>query len=414
MNDRLRREEGSATVVAILIMLAILPIGFAALARVDNQSRQAGTDRVKESAFNLSEAALNGQAFQLARRWPGSEANPYPSACDPDTVDDDCPDGGSIAAAFDSADYLSGGASWRTEVRDNPGTAGAFYSEQGTATAETWDRSGPNGEPDGMVWLRAEATVGGRTRALVTLVSVEEQNIALPFGAITAGWMQVTNRGNKTLVHTGGSNVEVRCPHPPQSPGCLDYNPGSGNKQSQVSPNLYHNGYPGDMAIERDVLDRLRATAQSKGTYYTTCPPVESLSGTVETTPEGVRRRAPVFIENGNCSYGGNAQINSDDLLGMLVIGRGNFELKGTLFFYGRVYHANLDGVSSDDPPVVSINGNAGVKGAITVDGGGGVSIGSSGNAGRNLTYDDRVRQGVNVLSSAGYVQGRWRELRGG
>ena len=57
---------------------------------------------------------------------------------------------------------------------------------------------------------------------------------------------------------------------------------------------------------------------------------------------------------------------------------------------------------------VVTLMGNSLVQGSIAVDGGGGITVGSSG---RNLVYDARVFPMIKSFGAAAPVQGTWREL---
>lgn len=53
-----RDEEGWAVVVAIVLMTIMLGVGLATLAVVDNQQKQSGNERQRESGLNLNEGVL--------------------------------------------------------------------------------------------------------------------------------------------------------------------------------------------------------------------------------------------------------------------------------------------------------------------------------------------------------------------
>ena len=77
---RLRRQEGSALVTAMMVMLIILPLGLALLAIVDTQAQESGTERTRDRAFNLADSALHSAAFSMSRYgWPASDAALAPS-----------------------------------------------------------------------------------------------------------------------------------------------------------------------------------------------------------------------------------------------------------------------------------------------------------------------------------------------
>jgi hypothetical protein len=61
---------------------------------------------------------------------------------------------------------------------------------------------------------------------------------------------------------------------------------------------------------------------------------------------------------------------------------------------------------------IVSLQGNAAVVGALNVDGGGGVNLGS--NAGPNVFYDGNVFNDISTFGTTGLVQNTWQELNPG
>src|SRR5690606_36029054 len=124
------REEDGSVVVAVVALTLMLVIGFGTYSVVGTQTRLSGEERVRESAFNLAEGALNAQTFVIGRLGPGSLARGYPERC-PDSADSPlCPDPARLAESFDPAlqtDYANGQTSWSTWVRDNG--SGPFYDE---------------------------------------------------------------------------------------------------------------------------------------------------------------------------------------------------------------------------------------------------------------------------------------------
>ena len=74
---RARDEAGSALVVALVVMALLLTLSLALLKQVDSEQAEGGSQRARESSFQVAEGALNAQVFQLSTRWPDSTA-PYP------------------------------------------------------------------------------------------------------------------------------------------------------------------------------------------------------------------------------------------------------------------------------------------------------------------------------------------------
>lgn len=209
---RARSQDGSALLIAILVMAMMLMLGLPALAYVDGQQQASGSQRASDSAFNLAEGVLETQVYLLSRNWPASQATARPATCASTAASAGCPDPAQITASFTSRDWASG-ASWTTTIRDNGGSASTFYSDAITAGQPSWDANG-----DGRVWTRAQATARGRTRTIVALVQVQTVDLSLVFprNVITAGWFQTTNNGRTVIVDTKGgsaqpSPVAVRC-----------------------------------------------------------------------------------------------------------------------------------------------------------------------------------------------------------
>lgn len=383
---RIVHEEDGSVVVAMVVLVLMLVLGFATYAAVETQTRLSSVDRVRESSFNLSEGALNAQTFIIGRLGPGSPARSYPAQC-PAAGDPLCPDETRLADSFDGAlqaDYADG-AGWTTSVRDN-GT-GDFY-DPANVSPYTYDQNGDN-----RVWVRADATVRGRTRSIVALIAVEARPVAFPRYSITAGHFSTTNNGNKLIVSTTGSlGLAVRCSTPPESASCLDYE----SQKGQVSPENLVYGYPTRPAVTADDLAGLEELAQANGTYYTSCP----------ANPSG----AVVVVESGNCSYNNSVQApccNSAQSPGLFIIKNGTFSLNGNLEYNGIVYALNEQNTSGN---VVSLGGTAAIKGGVTVDGPGGVAAGASGT---NIVYAPGAFEGVRSFGTAAVVQNTWRELSG-
>ena len=249
--------------------------------------------------------------------------------------------------------------------------------------------------------MRATATVRGRTRTLVALLRRERLNEGFPRSTITAGYFNVTNNGNKTIIDSTGSQVIVRCDTEPPGPSsdCANYDPSRG----QVSPAdavVQNASTPPAMSAAQ--VARFKAAAQSANppTYYTSCP--ASLTG------------AMVFIDlpsATDCQYQGNSNYNTAAQPGVVIMPRGTMTLRGGVTFYGLLYlrnEQNSTGIVAD------IGGNGGVVGSVTIDGGGGLDAGSNGNSGvntSNITYASNAFNSLVSFGTAGLVQSTWREL---
>ena len=297
-------------------------------------------------------------------------------------------------------DY-SAGYSWETRVQDNGGTVGQYYTTAGASGQPGWDQNA-----DGKVWVRGSSTLRGRTRTVVVTAGARRVPVAsFPRKVVTAGHFATGNRGNGTVVDTQGptgqpSGVQVRCASP-SDPSCLKYESG----KKQIAPENVTTAYPGGDAMTPEQLDGLRAIARQAGTYYASgCP--SSLTGTVI---NGVSE--PVFIESGNCSYNGGS-FNSAATPGTVVIATGTLSLGGNASFFGLVYGTNKPPITGN---VVTVSGAACIRGAVTVDGEGGVHIQSQGKGkcefDGKLIWDPIAINQLQTLGQATVEDGTWREL---
>jgi hypothetical protein len=398
MKTRLSSERGNVVVTVVILIAVMAAIGLAVMSQVDTQTGEARVERVRESSFNLGEAALTNQIYILGRKGTGTASKPYPSVC-PTAGNDFCPDPASIALNYDKIsqpDFDPAQTTWRTWVRDN--------ASSGSITPDTfWDDSLLTSRPrydqnaDKLMWVRAEATVRGRTRAMVGLIRIEPRPVTFPGYAILAGKFQTTNNGNHSaaIVDTTGSlGVAVRCNGAVPSSNCVNYQPNKG----QIQPNNVSTGYPEDQTLSTDDLDSLLDVARANGTYYSSCP--SSLSGDV------------VAIDPGSgveCDYQGNDTFNSASNPGLVIIVSGKLEFRGTVTYYGLVYHPNLS--DANDWELVKVHGNSQVVGGVIVDGkNGGISAGSSGKL--NIKFSPNAFNDINSFGTAGVVQNTWREIK--
>ena len=413
LNRTLNDERGNVLVTAMILIGVMLGIGLAALARVDNQTSQSRTERLGESSFNLAEGALSQQIFILGRRGTGTPTNPYPARCP--VTSGFCPDPAKITQNYDAATHQNDydtDTRWYTWVRDNASAVGAqadtFWTDTllgdvvtGAGGRPTWDQNG-----DKLMWVRAQAKVRGKERAIVGLIRIEPRPVTLPQYAILAGRFATTNNGihSAQIVDTnGGLGVAVRCgPDGGTAPvnGCLTYQPNKG----QIIPNVVQTGYDEPTTISSDDLESLVDVARANGTYYTSRP--NDLSGDV------------VVLDPGGDTlwkYQANDTFNSPSNPGMIIMLSGKLEFTGTMNYYGLIYHANLGGLNDAD--LVKVHGNSQLQGGVIVDGAcagsssncPGVEAGSSGKL--NIKFDTNAFA-VNAFGTAGVVQNTWREIR--
>lgn len=421
---RARREDGWALVTALTLMLVMAVFAMGTMSLVDNEQHQSAVGRQRETAFNVAEAALNAQMFQLSRSWAGKNPNlAYPDRCTQASTAPQCPSAATLISLYNSPDTMPT-ATWTTYVRDNldpsnprcdnsPGDQ-SYWSDSLIAAAPSRDCN-----DDGRLWVRSTSTVFGRTRSMVALVRTEPRTEKLPQATLISGKLAIGNNGNKAIIDTigGGASastgpVRVRC-DPQASPTvtCLGHQLTNGGLLSnltnllasltdllniQIKPNVATFNYGDEDALAPDQVERLKQTAISDGTYYTTCP--TDLTGDV------------VFIDTTlTCSYRSNDVYNSPSDPGLIIMTGGTLVLEGTLRYYGVVYHENA---SNSTGTAVQIQGSARVQGGVLIDGDATLAVGNSGGANINLAFDINAFTKVQSRGGAGIVQNTWRELR--
>lgn len=199
-------------VSALMVMLVMLPLGLALLSIVDTQAKDSGSERTRDRAFNLADSALTSAAFNLGRfAWPTSGAT-SPSnagatgtagACGTKTYGATL--GGStypnsataalqpnLNATFDDSAYT--GATWQINVCDDDETATSPIWNEGLLSELNYDENANQ-----QVWVRAQATVGGRTRVLAALAKSTQTP------ALSSKYGLMTGRMNADVVNTAGT-----------------------------------------------------------------------------------------------------------------------------------------------------------------------------------------------------------------
>ena len=402
---RLRRLDGEAGIAmgtAMMVMALMAVLGAATVSLVNTQAIESGKSRTRESAFNLTEGVMNGQILALSKTWPGSPdgvtapaASKIYSTCTQATSDNRCPVSADINKMYANTD-TTGTVAWRTNVYDNADGTGSrtFYNDSTTPSGPGWDQN-----DDGKLWVRAQATVRGRPRTIVALVSVQKIFEQLPRIAVVAGSINITNNGKKVMIDANGVNngppalIAVRCSA--STSGCVN----SGKPDAQLEPNDVQYDYPNTPMLGDDAMQRMRDRAEADGHLYTSCAQAQAagLTGAV------------VYIElaaDESCSFGGNVSYNTAENPGLLIMNRGTISFGGTSNYYGVVYHRNEQNASTT---VVSTQGNAQITGGVMVDGMGRVDIGSSK---ANVVFDERAALNVRSYGTAGIIQNSWREIK--
>jgi hypothetical protein len=210
---KLRSQDGSALVTALMVMLVILPLGLALLAIVDTQAKDSGSERTRDRAFNLADSALTSAAFSLGKySWPssGSAAPSNTGATGTASACSSASYGATLGAtpaansataklqpnlnaSYEDSAYI--GAAWQINVCDND-PADAAHPVWKDALLSRWNY---DQNADGKLWIRSEATVSGRKRVLAGLVEVAQTP------AMSSKYGVIAGRMNAELTNTVGT-----------------------------------------------------------------------------------------------------------------------------------------------------------------------------------------------------------------
>lgn len=192
LTGRVRADErGSALITALLATVIMLALGLALLSIVDTHARESGNDRTRDRSFNLSESVLTSEAFVLGRNWPdavpvGNPACSAGGAGFSDTIGATTTPSAAVArlrpnlnASYTDAAYT--GAGWQVNLCDD--VDGSTVWDDGLLSRPSWDANANK-----KVWVRAQATVGSKTRAVVGLVQVRTTKaLNSKFGLVSGG-----------------------------------------------------------------------------------------------------------------------------------------------------------------------------------------------------------------------------------
>jgi hypothetical protein len=416
----LRREDGIAVTIAVVLMSFMLILGLSAAIFVDGQSKQTAKQRQRETSFNVAEAGLNAQVTLISHHWAGTNGVTTPGVaftqCPGGTF---CPSNAELTGMVPSADTKVP-VVWRTNVYDNSGGLAGHFADSRVGSQCGCDANG-----DGKVWVRAEATVRNKQRVLVSLVQKQTQAESVPHAALISGSLSILNNGLHAgaIIESGDGVVAVRCSMPPwpatetSSSPCLGQPQGRSPTQTQDKwTDLLSNqitgfsgavqGYPPTPVFGQDQIYRFIATAKAESTYYTSCR--TTLAGHVVVVD------APVA-----CSYTGTAEWNTQADPGFLLFLNANstLSLSGSTVYNGIVYHGNmgtppiLGSPAQSSAALIMTSGTTLIRGGVIIEGPGRMEAGESG---LNIQFDDHGYDAVRSLADAAIIQNSWREIQSG
>jgi Tfp pilus assembly protein PilX len=456
--SRARSEQGSALMMAVIILFIALGIGAALMATAISQKRESSNQQRTESAYSLAEAALNAQIYQLTLQWPTSNdasqpsSSPnlgYPTSCNAASNGTSyCPSSSDLAAAYPTTsgtcpsgtqgDAWSSSSSvkngWTTYVRDagtsTSPTASTLFGSATEENAAPYDLTGSaNPAAGGFLWVRAVGVVNCHMAVLITKVADQIIGLNFPKYVLNANSFTISDTGNKDVLNTGdvsgttqvASQISLRCDGegglPPNSTCAGVQNP------SQIAPTTSYATNPAPSpTLSASQLAAAKALAIEDGTY------IPSSTDCTTITASQLQGQV-VYVEgNSNCYGNGGINIQSNSVFnsfsspGLLIIANGTLAFKGNSTFYGIIYAANQANYSGT---VVYLGGTTTVIGGVAVDGSGqlALNLGSSGNGAvactdtgfnnkcGDLEYDANAFNGLVGFAGAAPVPNTFRQL---
>jgi len=282
MRRRLSSENGSAVIISMMVIAAMLGLGMATFGFVDSQTKLSGYERNDESAFTYSEGVLGLQSYLISTSWPGKSTQARPDCSfDGTTVTATggtggvamCPAAAQLASSFPPSDYA--GVKWTVRVRDNGGTercaltnqllCSYYYDDAALAGQPSWDANA-----DGQVWIRAQSLYRRDRRTLVERVRLDQQPVNFPEAVITAGHLYLKESPHLKVV-TNYSPINLRCAintsEPPEGPQGQLLGPHLPRKHlaDRHAPlERRHHDREGQAADPRRHLDRLQRRLQPR------------------------------------------------------------------------------------------------------------------------------------------------------
>jgi type II secretory pathway pseudopilin PulG len=407
-------ERGNALITAVLVVAMMAGLGLAMVSVIEAQTQQMGVQQASESASSLAEAALNAEVAILGRKWPKVPADTPTggsASCRGQTMTGTLgPPGGStlpdqvqsiLTQTYDGSTTTSG-AKWWLNVCDDDNIGNAWA---GTLLDRPAYDATPPSDPTQprKLWVRAEANVGGRRRAVVGLVQAGGQRSVFPELGLVTGALgdnlgpEFRDISNKTLLSSltgllinkqppmidGNVGLMTR----PNVPGCDPM------KDSEVSacllPGILKNtsakvgaigtrpqirtlvDFRQDSTISADQLSLLRWQAQQTGVYAATVS-----DGAL--CPSGDENKI-VFIEQVGSNGTGSCIVNSsgNPKAKALIVGAGGVRVCANVFFgscvagLGRgTFTGIIYALHRKDPALadVRIQDGAKVVGGVFVD----------------------------------------------
>ena len=402
--NKLNEERGNVLVTAILLLAVMMSLGFAVIViggHSDRASRASSASASRPSTSprprcrlrpSSSDACGTGprHAPVPAHGCPGCRRRTPTSARCPAQIDEELQ---RRRARWTSTSVRHRRMAHARARRPRPGHGEPvrFWDDEiinpANSKYSSWARYDADGNRH--VWVRSEAIVRGRKRAIVAWVRIEDSVINFPQYAVLAGKVGGKNsggHGGRPLVNSTGSRSASRCAAArrlSRPPASTSTRPRARSSSLRVTTS---SNYPTPVGARGP---RRPAGARGRGARPT--------APTTHGCPANPNGKIVVIENAGDCRYtnsapaapGASKCCNTPANPGLCIVKRGKVDFGGNIEFWGVVWNANLD--NSSDPDMIETSGTAAIHGGALVDGDGGVYAGSS--RGQHRLLRARVRE---------------------
>jgi len=322
----MRGSRGAALIAFLGIMIALSIMSVALVTVLANAQHSTSREKSRTTAFDVAEAAIDVSMQLLTEQWADAE-HPWSES----TLFDRDP---GFASQFGVQPGLTGDNSLWVSVFDD--VSGDILA------APHFDDNA--GQPNGYVWVDAQARVNGVASRIRTMVQRETYEFGMAKGIVVyAGGNLISNAVGENKTNIGAQDVTVGGPQPVSIVI-------HGDISSDTVAWPYVDQHPPEPLPEREELisdqtiEDITLYAQSTGKYFTRQPTPQELTGLcVVDVPSGTVIRLDQQQEPYN-------SIAHPGVL--MVLGGGALKLGGNVVYNGLVYTEGSISVSHGTPTI--------------------------------------------------------------
>lgn len=321
--EPLNRQQGSSLIVLIGMIAALAILASSLVMLVGNVEHNTYGDRMKATAFNVTEAAVDEGMQTLAKSWPTSSTT---------------------TVTFDATAFRTTAPFDDTQRYPNP-TNGQFVDVQfydNLLSLDTNIRYDSN--HDDKMYIVAQAGVGPKAARIQALVQRTYFDLMIPRGiALYAG-------GDLTAGGIGGGVLpKILVEVPPPLGTITSVHVGGTISDEEIAQSGIAQLAGSDAASVDDVfpeslVEGLRTMASQNGRLFTSLATAEASPVNAAWSPQGgLSGLCVIEAPTGtNIKIVANTVLNSEESPGIiLVIGGATLEWGGTAAFYGVLYCSN-------------------------------------------------------------------------